>query len=403
MGDEHLDRRDVADHQHRAPGVRRQQPLEAARAPAPPRRGTTRRRRARRSSEPSHASSSSGCRSRDLGEGQPVPGAELHLGEPVLGRPAAGPSRSARISADSRVRRTGEVTTTSISLGQRGQPVGGRPDLRAALRRSGRGCCRPGRRRSACRRCASVTPCRTSTSVVGVPRRRTSRARRRPAAALGAGRGSSAGPAPRPAVPACASSASLRIRSACLFCSRGIQVYVVPNGASRVASHRQRPHVRVLDLPAARHLLDDELGVHPDLELGLRACARGRARARRSGRSTPRRCWSRCRCARPARRSPRRCRRRAAPRRTPPGPGLPRDPPSASTSDGAVRRGHQMPDSAVRTRIRLHSSQRSTSSRGAFAIDAEVGRGRARGCSRCTAAHAATAAPTPPFCARSFS
>src|SRR3712207_8776127 len=29
---------------------------------------------------------------------------------------------------------------------------------------------------------------------------------------------------------------------------------------------RQLLHVRVLDLPATRHLLDDELGVHPHLE-----------------------------------------------------------------------------------------------------------------------------------------
>jgi hypothetical protein len=37
-----------------------------------------------------------------------------------------------------------------------------------------------------------------------------------------------------------------------------------------VRRHRQRFHVRVLDLPVPGHLLDDELGVHPDLEVGLR-------------------------------------------------------------------------------------------------------------------------------------
>ena len=37
-----------------------------------------------------------------------------------------------------------------------------------------------------------------------------------------------------------------------------------------VRLRRERPHVGVLDLPAARHLLDDELGVHPDLDVGVR-------------------------------------------------------------------------------------------------------------------------------------
>ena len=54
--------------------------------------------------------------------------------------------------------------------------------------------------------------------------------------------------------------------------------------------------------------------------------------------------------------------------------------------DGATR-GHQMPDSEVRTRIRLHSSQRSTSSGGAFAMRAEVGGGQLEA--------AAAAAPGP--------
>ena len=37
-----------------------------------------------------------------------------------------------------------------------------------------------------------------------------------------------------------------------------------------VGLDRQRLHVGVLDLPVAGHLLDDQLGVHPDLDLGLR-------------------------------------------------------------------------------------------------------------------------------------
>ena len=39
----------------------------------------------------------------------------------------------------------------------------------------------------------------------------------------------------------------------------------------------QRAEVRVLDLPAARHLLDDQLRVHPDLDVGARGEFRGGA------------------------------------------------------------------------------------------------------------------------------
>ena len=57
------------------------------------------------------------------------------------------------------------------------------------------------------------------------------------------------------------------------------------------------------------------------------------------------------------------------------GPGLPREPPSASIEDLAVRGtglAHR-PDSAVRTRIRWHSSQRTTSSSGLGADHGELG------------------------------
>ena len=131
-----------------------------------------------------------------------------------------------------------------------------------------------------------MTPWRTRTSVVGGPPAATSRA-----AAACAGGASPGSRSPRSASPPsgsspatvtavrCPSSASLASRSACLFCSRGTQVYVVPNGASRLASRRQRPHVGVLDLPAARHLLDDELGVHPDLDRRRRARTRSASRS----------------------------------------------------------------------------------------------------------------------------
>jgi hypothetical protein len=78
----------------------------------------------------------------------------------------------------------------------------------------------------------AVTPCRTRISVVGVP--------------LGGPQPCSdfffrvffgAGSDPPTVTPdRNPSSASFASRSACLFCSRGTQVYVVPNGASALAS-----------------------------------------------------------------------------------------------------------------------------------------------------------------------
>ena len=66
------------------------------------------------------------------------------------------------------------------------------------------------------------------------------------------------------------------------------------------------------------------------------------------------------------------------------------------------RDGGHRPDSPVRTRIRLHSSQRSTSSVGALAM---MPRSEAFRVSR-QPSHSrrrSAAAPTPSFCARSFS
>ena len=86
-----------------------------------------------------------------------------------------------------------------------------------------------------------VTPCRTRTSVVGRGRRL---APSRATAPPGPGAGSSISSISdgSSAVPGALtplrlpSSASLASRSAWLFCSRGTQVYVVPNGARLVAS-----------------------------------------------------------------------------------------------------------------------------------------------------------------------
>ena len=66
------------------------------------------------------------------------------------------------------------------------------------------------------------------------------------------------------------SSASLTSASAALFDARGTHVHVTVAGHQPLRLQRQRLHVDVLDLPAAGHLLDDELGVHPHLELGVR-------------------------------------------------------------------------------------------------------------------------------------
>ncbi len=127
------------------------------------------------------------------------------------------------ISAVSRVRRSGEVTTASISSASAA--------IQSAVACT---CARP----SALSPGSSppsplnflslvcgVSPCRTRISVVGVPRSPD-----QPTRFVGAG-AAGADPTAAPV-----SSASLRIRSAWVFCSRGIQVYVVPGGASRLAA-----------------------------------------------------------------------------------------------------------------------------------------------------------------------
>ena len=161
------------------------------------------------------------------------------------------------------------------------------------------------------------------------------------------------------------SSASLASRSACVFSARGTQVYVVPGGASSLGLRRQRPHVGVLDLPAPRHLLDDELGVHPDLDLGVRGeLAAIRSPAIRPEYSATLLVATPIVVPSSASTSPVLASLSTAPYAA--GPGLPREPPSASMRTTATHR----PDSDVRTRIREHSSQRTTSSEGALAITA---------------------------------
>ena len=124
-------------------------------------------------------------------------------------------------------------------------------------------------------------PCRTSTSVVTGRRAATSRGSRRPRPGSARPRGSAP---PRPpsrglvgsgrALDRVAGDAATagrrapRWRAGRRACSARAapRCTSCPDGAEPVGLDRQRPHVGVLDLPAAAHLLDDELGVHPDLD-----------------------------------------------------------------------------------------------------------------------------------------
>ena len=176
-----------------------------------------------------------------------------------------------------------------------------------------------------------------------------------------------------------------------------------PERRQPVGLQRQRLHVGVLDLPAARHLLDDELGVHPDLDVGVGRELLGQPQPGDQagvlrdvvGGDADRRC-------RP-RRSPRRCRRPSAPRRTPPGRGCRASPPSASITTGVGSRSRLTePALGVRTRIRWHSSQRITSSSAAARIRPSSAVSRVSRQPPHSRARSA-AAPTPPLRSRSRS
>ena len=144
--DERLDRRDVADHEDGAAlvllDIRSRPPAPAS----PPRARTRRLRRGVQRAEPTspvvgtaRQISAKLIRSR-------VPNSISAMPAP----PDQGRSkRSARISADSCVRRTGEPTTVSMLAGQRGEPV---PVARACSRPSSSrpGRCPRVRRRRAC-------------------------------------------------------------------------------------------------------------------------------------------------------------------------------------------------------------------------------------------------------------
>src|SRR3954447_6832591 len=196
---------------------------------------------AARSRSPSHRSSSSGCRSRTWPKLSPS-----HAPNSISANPGSStrssPRRSARISAASRVRRTGDATTASTaSPSGASQSATSRTWARPSSLRPGLLPPSPPENRLSA--VCDVAPCRTSTSVVTGPglgdqpwsgssgasdcQTSGSWAASTAESAGSAETGSrawSVAPERRP------SRASLASRSACLFCSRGTQVNVVRPG-----------------------------------------------------------------------------------------------------------------------------------------------------------------------------
>ena len=221
------------------------------------------------SSAPSHFACSSGSRSRASAKVRPSQSPKSVSISPS--RTASGaPVACATASAVWRARRSGDVRTAVISATAR--------EARGRVRRL-----RPPDRGELGVAVAGVAACRS-----------TARSARAAAAAAGWG--------PRPARSTRSSSAaSSRVpvrpspgwparRHACCARAAPSRTHVAELPDKRCRLARQRLHRRVLDLPAAGHLLDDQLGVHPHLDVGGAQLARALA-ARRSGRGTRRRCW----------------------------------------------------------------------------------------------------------------
>ena len=394
--DQGLDRGDVGDQQDRAARVARRSACRGWRRPGGrPSRSSRRRRWARPSGRPARRSGRPGSarctsakvrpsqapksvsrRPSSMRDVEPEPGGDglgglaaalqrasetIVLDRAARGerrrrpaRPGRGPRRRAR-GRCRRCRRTASAGSAGSRRAAAGRRWRARP--RSAARPAGG---RAAPRHRPTRRRAGRRPPSCARAARGLrrhaPRRsRLGRARRRVADRPGPparGRGGVAAPREdassgshcSPRLPA--SIASLASRSACLFRSRGIHSYVTCAGREDPRRlGRQRLHVRVLDLPAARHLLDDELGVHPDLDRARPGPAHARPAGRRSGPGTRRRCSWRRRCTRRPRRASRPSPRRGPPRRSPAGPGLPRDPPSAST----MKRRRTTPTAPTRT------------------------------------------------------
>ena len=140
------------------------------------------------------------------------------------------------------MRRTGEVTTAStLSASGESHEATDRIWSRPSSLRPGLALARPPENRFSV--VWAVTPWRTRTSVVGGPDDGDQpRARGSPWAcseglSISSMSDSGSASAPGTLTPArLPSRASLARRSACWFCSRGHQVYVVPDGARRLAS-----------------------------------------------------------------------------------------------------------------------------------------------------------------------
>ena len=157
-------------------------------------------------------------------------------------------------------------------------------------------------------------------------------------------------------------------RSACLFCSRGTHVYVVPNGARRLASSASG------FMSGCLIFQSPDICSTTSLESILTSMSASGASSAAKRRPAIRPLYSATLLlATPivlpssAITSPVSASLRTAPYAA--GPGFPREPPSASmTTARGVRLSVTDPDSSVRTRIRWHSSQRSTSSSAAARI-----------------------------------
>ena len=192
------------------------------------------------------------------------------------------------MSADSRVRRTGDDTSASTrSVSGASQSAVARTWSRPSSLRPGLALASPPEKRFSA--VSGVTPCRTSTSVVRTsvsgdqPRKPTpdgsllgSQLLERLLGGLGL-LVARDGPLLLLGLGAVVGHAVAQPVERLVGQPVGVLVLLArhpgvrrPERREPVGLQRQRLHVGVLDLPAARHLLDDQLGVHPDLDLGVR-------------------------------------------------------------------------------------------------------------------------------------
>ena len=274
---QHLDRRHVGDDQH---GAAAGGGPAAGRGPGSPgdvRRRTTRRPAARAVGSPSHAASCSGQPSRTSSNVRPSHSPNAHSRNAVDLAHVQPRAPAATASAVWRVRRIGE-RHDGVDTAVAGQPLGDRRCLPQRPRPDSSGSWPPeplnrfsavcgglavpqqhrGRRRAEARRpsrpagpggCGRVSRVAASSASCAAQLGRAvgrrpglARARRRRAPRWPAGRR------------ACCARAAPRRSVTC------------DGGSTSRARSASVAHVRVLDLPAAGHLLDDELGVQPRLD-----------------------------------------------------------------------------------------------------------------------------------------